>query len=107
MTEPDPATLLGAGCGAVATAARVSVRDAGPLVALVDAGATVRVDLVVRDDPRALRGPPGLPPTYLVAVELTSVYPEEAPRLRLSVRALVLGSDPAWRPLLPGQRAQR
>ena len=99
------AALLGAGCGATATAARVSVRDAGPLVALVDAGATVRVDLVVRDDPRALRGSPGLPPTYLVAVDLTSVRPEGGPRLRLSVRALVLGSDPAWRSLLPGQHA--
>ena len=99
------AVLLGAGCGAVATAARVSVRDAGPLVALVDAAATVRVDLVVRDDPRALRGAAGLPPTYLLSVELTSVYPDDGPRLRLSARALVLGSDPAWRPLLPGQRA--
>jgi competence protein ComEC len=99
------AALLGAGCGAVATAARVSVRDAGPVAALVDAGATVRVDLVVRDDPRALRGSPGLPATYLVAVELTSVFPEDGSRLRLSVRALVLGSDPAWQPLLPGQRA--
>ncbi|MGW4944560.1 ComEC/Rec2 family competence protein [Actinoplanes sp. NPDC004185] len=99
------AALLGAGCGAVATAARVSVRDAGPVAALVDAGATVRVDLVVRDDPRALRGSPGLPATYLVAVDLTSVFPEDGSRLRLSVRALVLGSDPAWRSLLPGQRA--
>nr|WP_239130504.1 ComEC/Rec2 family competence protein [Actinoplanes nipponensis] len=99
------AALLGAGCGALATAARVSVRDAGPLVALVHAGATVRADLVVRDDPRALRGSPGLPPTYLVAVELTAVHPQDGPDLRLSVRALVLGSGPEWRSLLPGQRA--
>ncbi|MBB4765929.1 ComEC/Rec2 family competence protein [Amorphoplanes digitatis] len=99
------AALLGAGCGAVATAARVSVREAGPLAALVADGATVRVDLVVRDDPRALRGSRGLPATYLVAVDLTAVYPVDAPRLRLSARALVLGSDPAWRVLLPGQRA--
>ncbi|MEU7905153.1 ComEC/Rec2 family competence protein [Actinoplanes sp. NPDC049118] len=99
------AALLGAGCGAVATAARVSVREAGPLATLVEDGATVRVDLVVRDDPRALRGSPGSPATYLVAVDLTAVYPDDAPRLRLSARALVLGSDPAWRVLLPGQRA--
>jgi competence protein ComEC len=99
------AALLGAGCGAVATAARVGVREAGPLAALVADGATVRVDLVVRDDPRALRGSPGLSPTYLLAVDLTAVYPDNAPRLRLSARALVLGADPAWRPLLPGQRA--
>jgi competence protein ComEC len=99
------ATLLGAGCGAVATAARVSVREAEPLAALVRDGATVRVDLVVRDDPRALRGSPGLPTTYLVAVDLTAVYPGDGPRLRLSARALVLGSDPGWKGLLPGQRA--
>ena len=100
------AVLLGAGCGAVATAARVSVREAGPLAALVDAAATVQIDLVVRDDPRALRGSPGLPPTYLVAVDLEAVRSAEpAVALRLDARALVLGSDPGWRTLLPGQRA--
>lgn len=100
------AVLLGVGCGAVATAARVSVREAGPLVALVDAGAFVRADLVVRDDPRALRGRPGLPPTYLVAVDLIAVRSEQPPvTLRLDARALVLGSGPGWRSLLPGQRA--
>lgn len=100
------AALLGAACGAVATAARVSVREAGPLAALVKAGATVRVDLVVRDDPRTLHGSPGLPPTYLVAVDLTAVRAEEpATALKLDARALVLGSNPAWRALVPGQRA--
>ncbi|MEV8508067.1 ComEC/Rec2 family competence protein [Actinoplanes sp. NPDC051475] len=97
--------LVGAGCGALATAARVGVREAGPLAALVDAGATVRVDVIVRDDARAIHGSPGLPPTYLVPVELTGVHPEDAPSMQLSARALVLGSDPAWRSLLPGQRA--
>ena len=80
--------LLGAGCGAVATAARVSVREAGPLAALVAEGATVTVELVVRDDPRALRGSPGLPPTYLLAVELRAVDPGDAPGLRLSARGV-------------------
>ncbi|MEV4642565.1 ComEC/Rec2 family competence protein [Actinoplanes sp. NPDC049548] len=97
--------LLGAGCGAVATAARVNVREAGPLAALVDSGSTVRVQLIVRDDPRAMHGSPGLPPTYLVPVDLKAVQPEDAPSMRLSARALVLGADPAWRSLLPGQRA--
>ncbi|MFI5491681.1 ComEC/Rec2 family competence protein [Actinoplanes sp. NPDC051859] len=97
--------LLGAGCGAAATAARVAVREAGPLAALVDAGATARVELIVRDDPRALRGSPGLPATYLIPIELTAIHPEDGASLRLSARALVLGADPAWRPLLPGQRA--
>ena len=100
------AVLLGAVCGSAATAARVSVRDAGPLRALVEAGATVRADVVVRDDPRKLRSTAGRPPTYLIAVDLTAVSTDEPPAtLRLGARALVLGSDPAWRPLLPGQRA--
>jgi competence protein ComEC len=101
------AVLLGAAVGSIATAARVAVRDAGPLATLVDQGATVQVDLVVRDDPRALRASAGLPPTYLLAVDLTIVRPEEpAGAMRLSVRALVLSADPAWRVLLPGQRAR-
>jgi competence protein ComEC len=98
------AMLLGGACGAVATAARVSVREAGPLAALVRAGATVQIEVIVRDDPRALRGSPGLPPTYLVAVDLTAVR-GEGPAMSLSARALVLGGNPGWRGLLPGQRA--
>jgi competence protein ComEC len=99
------AVLLGAACGAIATAARVSVREAGPLAALVSRGATVHADLVVRDDPRALRGSPGLPPTYLVAVDLTGLRTDRpATALRLDARALVLGGSPEWRSVLPGQR---
>jgi competence protein ComEC len=97
--------LLGAGCGAAATAVRVAVRDAGPLRTLVDAGATVRADLVVRDDPRTVGVVAGRPPTYLVAVDLTAVHHRDrGTTIRLDARALVLGSDPGWRPLLPGQR---
>jgi competence protein ComEC len=98
------AVLVGVGCGAIATGVRVGVRDAEPFAGLVHGGNRVRVEAVVRDDPRAVRGSPGLPPTYLVAVELRRVEPEDGPPLRLSVRALVLGGDPAWRALLPGQR---
>ncbi|MCA2217873.1 ComEC/Rec2 family competence protein [Jidongwangia harbinensis] len=98
--------LLGAGCGAVATAARVAVRDAGPLAALVDAGATVRAEVVLRDDPRALSGAAGRPVTYLAAVDLTTVRGDDPPTvLRMDVRALVLGADPLWGTVLPGQRA--
>ncbi|WP_305788825.1 ComEC/Rec2 family competence protein [Symbioplanes lichenis] len=97
------AVLLGAGCGAVATEARVAVRDAEPLAGWVAAEATVRVDFVVRDDPRALDGSPGLPPTYLVAVGLTGVQPGDGPAVTLFARALVLGSGTAWQSLLPGQ----
>jgi competence protein ComEC len=73
------------------------------LVALVEAGNPVRIEVVVRDDPRALRGSPGLPPTYLVAVDLRTVQ-GDGPPVRMSARALVLGGDPGWRGLLPGQR---
>ncbi|GAA0475114.1 competence protein ComEC [Paractinoplanes deccanensis] len=96
--------LLGVACGGVATGARVSVREAGPLVALVRAGEPVQLEVIVRDDPRALRGPAGPPPTYLVAVDLVMVRGAEGAPLRLSARGLVLGSDPGWRGLLPGQR---
>ena len=80
--------------------------EAGPLVAVVEAGDPVRVDVVVRDDPRAVSGSPGSPPTYVVGVDLLGVWPEEGPALRMSVRGLVLGSDPGWRGLLPGQRVR-
>ncbi|BFU46408.1 ComEC/Rec2 family competence protein [Krasilnikovia sp. MM14-A1004] len=100
------ATLLGAACGAGATAVRVAVRDAAPLAALVATGATVEADVVVTDDPRALTGTPGRPITYLVAVDLTGVRAHDPVlALRLDVRALVLANDPGWRGLLPGQRA--
>ncbi|WP_239146047.1 ComEC/Rec2 family competence protein [Actinoplanes couchii] len=59
--------------------------------------------MVVRDDPRALASTSG-PPTYLVAVDLVSVDAEGSAAVRLDARGLVLGSDPGWRGLLPGQR---
>ncbi|GAB2593342.1 competence protein ComEC [Paractinoplanes abujensis] len=101
-----PALLLGVACGAVTTGARVSVREAGPLVEVIRAGDPVWMELIVRDDPRALRSSAGMPPTYIVAVDLQAVRPEHGATLRLSARALVLGSDPAWRGLLPGQRVR-
>ena len=97
------AVLLGAGGGAVVTGVRVAVRTAGPLVALVEAGHPVRIEAVVRDDPRALRGSPGRPPTYLIAVDLRTVQ-GDGPPVRMSARAVVLGGDPGWRGLLPGQQ---
>ena len=98
------AVLLGAGCGGVVTGVRMGAREAGPLIALVKAGNPVRMEMVVRDDPRALRGSPGQQPTYLVAVDLRMVQAEGQAALRMSARALVLGTDPGWRGLLPGQR---
>ncbi|HWS39184.1 MAG TPA: ComEC/Rec2 family competence protein, partial [Actinoplanes sp.] len=97
------AVALGVGCGAVATAARVSVREAPVLAELVRDGVTVQAEMVVRDDPRPLARTAG-PPTYLVAVDLESVAAADAAPIRLSARGLVLASDPGWRGLLPGQR---
>ncbi|WP_236049181.1 ComEC/Rec2 family competence protein [Paractinoplanes ovalisporus] len=98
------AVLLGVACGAVATGVRVGVRESGVLRELVEAGDPVWMDLVIRDDPRALRGVVGKPPTYIVAVDLKGVRAEGEPGVRLSARALVLGSDRGWLGLLPGQR---
>ncbi|QGN47305.1 ComEC/Rec2 family competence protein [Micromonospora sp. WMMD558] len=98
------AVLLGVVCGASATAARVAVRDAAPVRALVEAGATVTADLVVRDDPRAVRGVPGRPAMFLVPVESTRFVGPDGGSVEARVRVLVLATDPAWRGLLPGQR---
>lgn len=73
------------------------------LAGIVAGGATVRAEMVVRDDPRPLARASG-PPTYLVAVDLEVITAEEAVPIRLSARGLVLGADPGWRGLLPGQR---
>jgi competence protein ComEC len=100
------AVLLGTVCGSIATAARVSVREAGPLAALVRESTIVDVDLVIRDDPRPVQASAGRPSTYVVTVELTTVRSKHPPTtLRLDARAMVLGSSPAWRSLLPGQHA--
>jgi competence protein ComEC len=96
--------LLGVVGGGVATAARVGVKSAEPFAAVVRARSRVQIDLIVRDDPRALRGSAGMPPTYLVAVDLTAVR-GAGPAMSLSVRALLLASDSGWLGLLPGQRA--
>lgn len=97
--------LLGVAVGGIATAVRVAVRDTAPLTALVRDGAAVEADVVVRDDPRALRGTPGLPVTYLLAVDLTAVRPDgPGAAMRLTVRAVLLANDPGWRVVLPGQR---
>lgn len=98
------AVLLGVVCGSTATAARLHVRDAAPLRALVDDRARVTAGLVLRDDPRPVRGAPGRPATLLVTAELTALTDPEGHRLRVPVRLLVLATDPAWRGLLPGQR---
>ncbi|SBT49665.1 ComEC/Rec2 family competence protein [Micromonospora narathiwatensis] len=99
------AVLLGVVCGATATAARVAVRDAAPVRALVDERAQVTAELVVRDDPRPIRGAAGRPSSVLLRADLVRLTDSTGQRVNGSVRALVLATDPAWRTLLPGQRA--
>lgn len=98
--------LLGIVCGSAATGARLVARDADPLVTLVRDQATVEADLVVRDDPRRIGSDSGRPPLYAVSADLGIVRPADGPTRasRVSARILVLATDPAWQPLLPGQR---
>ncbi|MEV4714954.1 ComEC/Rec2 family competence protein [Micromonospora sp. NPDC049374] len=99
------AVLIGVVCGGAATSARLTVRDAGPLRALVDERARVTAELVVRDDPRPVRGGiVGRPPTVLVSAGLVTLSGPQGQRITVPARVLVLADDPAWRGLLPGQR---
>ncbi|WP_405105363.1 ComEC/Rec2 family competence protein [Micromonospora sp. NBC_01405] len=98
------ALLLGVVCGAAATAARLVVRDAPAVRSLVDDRATVDAELVVRDDPRPVRGVAGRPATLLVRADLVALTGPDGARVAAPVRVLVLATDPGWRGLLPGQR---
>jgi competence protein ComEC len=98
------AALLGVVCGSAATAARLGVRDAEPLAELVRSGASVAVELVVRDDPRAVAGAPGRPAMLLLSAELSWLRGPDQRRIETPARILVLASDQGWRHLLPGQR---
>ncbi len=95
--------MLGVVCGAAATAARVAVRDAPVVVDLAASHATVVAELTVRDDPRAARTAAGRPPTYVVLADLHRLRPPGRPPIRLAARVVVLGADPGWRAVLPGQ----
>ncbi|MFY1617202.1 ComEC/Rec2 family competence protein [Micromonospora sp. WMMD736] len=94
---------LGVLCGAAATSARLVVRDAPPVRTLAEERAPVTADLVVRDDPRPIRSA-GRPGMLLVSGQLTRLTGPDGQPLRVSVRVLVLATDPGWRGLLPGQR---
>ncbi|MEV2238904.1 ComEC/Rec2 family competence protein [Micromonospora sp. NPDC049891] len=99
------AVLIGVVCGGAATSARLTVRDADPLRVLVDERSRVSTELVVRDDPRPVRGGiVGRPPTLLVPARLVTLTGPQGQRLTTPARVLVLANDPAWLGLLPGQR---
>jgi competence protein ComEC len=96
--------LTGLFAGAGATAARVAVRDAGPLTELTGDRALVHAEVVVTDDPHPTRRVGGRPAQFVVAARLTRLTVTARPALRMSVRVLVLGADPTWQRVLPGQR---
>ncbi|MFF5176090.1 ComEC/Rec2 family competence protein [Micromonospora sp. NPDC000089] len=98
------AVLLGVVCGATATAARLHGRDADPLRSLAAERARVTAELVLRDDPRPIRGAPGQPAPLLVTADLVRLTGPDGTRLRAPVRLLVLTTEPGWRGQLPGQR---
>jgi competence protein ComEC len=94
--------LLGAVCGAAATAARVATRESAPLSGLARNHATVHIELTIVDDPRPLPGPANRPYTVAVPASAGALLDAGGSRVRLHARLLVLAGDPAWRGLLPG-----
>ncbi|WP_433051297.1 ComEC/Rec2 family competence protein [Dactylosporangium sp. CS-033363] len=99
------AAAAGVACGAAATAARVGERDAEPLRGLAVRHATVRVGLVITDDPRLGRAHVGRDATVIVPARLDWIDTGEQ-RIVLSARVLVLAGDRGWLGLLPGQHAE-
>jgi competence protein ComEC len=98
------AVLLGVVCGATATAARTSVRDAEPLAGLARGRAAVVAELVVRDDPQLM---PGVRPRWLVVADVRRLTVDGVAgttEIRLAASVVVLATNEAWRGLLPGQR---
>ncbi|SCL41974.1 competence protein ComEC [Micromonospora pallida] len=98
------AVLLGVVCGGAATSARLTARDAAVIRTLAQTRASVTADLVVRDDPRPVRGAAGRPAMLLISADLVTVTGPDGRRVSAPIRTLVLATDPAWRALLPGQR---
>jgi len=103
------AAALGcAAASALVTALHVEGRTSGPLVAAAARGSAVRLEAVVRDDPRrvAARGD-------VLAVRTSVVARVEVRRVELAGRAyslrqplLVLSQDESWLGLLPSQRVR-
>lgn len=96
--------LLGVLGGTVSTAARTMHRDAPPVADLAEERASVRVDLVVTDDPHAARSLANRPQSWVVPAELHRIDADGW--VRVDVGVLVLATNPEWRSLLPGQRVR-
>jgi competence protein ComEC len=86
--------MIGIALGAGAAGTRLAARDAAAAVI----GAQGTVELVVSDDPHAIRS---RTPTWAMDARLSRVD-----GMRLDARVLVLAGDPAWARLLPGQRVR-
>ncbi|TDC35416.1 ComEC/Rec2 family competence protein [Micromonospora sp. 15K316] len=95
---------IGVVCGGTVGAARLAVRDATALRTLAEERTSVTAELVVREDPRPIRGAPGRPATLLVPTELVGLRQPDGTRITGPVQVLVLAANPAWQGLLPGQR---
>lgn len=103
VTYVAAALAVGVAAGAGCCGLRLVTRDHGPLAPLAEQRSAVVLDLVVRDDPRPVRGGPATSRSYLVATDLHRV--QHAGRWHAAGgRVLVLATDTGWQGLLPGQR---
>jgi competence protein ComEC len=94
---------LGVAAGGGSCGLALAARDGGPIPAAAAERARVRVEAVVRDDPRRIRSSPTGQRTWAIPVRVT-VLERAGESTAVGGRLLVLTSDPAWQPLLPGQR---
>ena len=96
------AAMIGATCGAAATAAHVVIRERQPVAGLARAKATVMVTATVTSDPRPVGSIHIGPPTYAFDLDVTSVQTSTL-RATVDVPVFVLASGTGWLGLLPGQ----
>jgi competence protein ComEC len=97
------ALLIGAVCGAAATAGQLVNAHAQPLAGLARTQQRATLSLTVSTDPHPV-GRVGVgPPTYGFDARLTQIATPGA-TTRLAARVFVLASNAGWAGLLPGQR---
>jgi competence protein ComEC len=93
---------LGAVAGGGSCGFALAARDRGPLHRFAVEGSIVRVDLVVRDDPRRTGSAVGGRSAFAVPTTLERLDVAGRHHL-LGGRVLVLATDPGWARPLPGQ----
>ncbi len=99
------AAAVGIAAGAACCGLHLVTRDGGPLTPLADRRSAAVLDLVVRDDPRPVRGGSSARRAYVVPAGLVAVE-HAGERHVAGGRVLVLATDDGWRRLLPGQRVR-